>query len=94
MSFGRRYLNPLRTVELLDSDDQIVDSCAVRTVFPFPSVADAINLLVYSYRAGSCDAGLEDLISMTERRWAEEEIPLCFSSHCPSTFQPQILHRL
>lgn len=46
------------TVELLNSNDEVVDACAGGTVFPFAVVTDAVDLLVEADCAGFCYAGL------------------------------------
>lgn len=49
-------------VQLLDSEDEVVDAGAVRAVLPLVVVADAVDFVVEADGAADCHVGLEQVV--------------------------------
>ena len=57
----RRSRRVLSTVQLLNSDDEVVDAGAVGTVFPFAAVTDAVDFFVEANGATRRNISLGEL---------------------------------
>lgn len=57
----RRSKRVLSTVQLLNSNDEVVDAGAVGAVFPFAAVADAVDFLVEAKGATRRNISLGEL---------------------------------